>query len=257
LIGENPNQAERFTTKLSKVYRYVLEQKDKDLIPLEEELMFARSYMELLKMRFEDGIKFTIPETVSDQELKIVPLSLQLLLENAVKHNVITSENPLEIRIYEENGSLVIENNISLKASLEKSTKVGLRNINQRYSLITDETVEITNNDKVFKVRLPLLTQKIKIMRTNNIIENRDKYRRAQKHIDEIKGFYGNLVAYCVIIPFLIFLNYRTSWEHQWFWYPMFGWGMGIIIHGFTVFGFGSGWEERKIKEIMEKKDNY
>jgi sensor histidine kinase YesM len=104
LIGENPKQAEKFTTKLSKVYRYVLQQKDKDLVPLEEELRFAKSYMELLNMRFEGGIVFSIPETISNPDLKIVPLSLQLLLENAVKHNVITTDNPLNIKIYEENG---------------------------------------------------------------------------------------------------------------------------------------------------------
>ena len=137
LIDENPKQAEKFTTKLSKVYRYVLEHKDKDLIPLEDELRFAKSYMELLKMRFEDGVSFAIPETVSNPELKIVPLSLQLLLENSVKHNVITSANPLEIKIYESDGFLVVENNINIKKSIEKSTKVGLKNINQRYSLIT------------------------------------------------------------------------------------------------------------------------
>ena len=76
LIEENPKSAGKFTTKLSKVYRYVLEQKDKDLISLEDELKFAKSYMELLKMRFEDGITFSIPEIVSDPALKIVPLAL-------------------------------------------------------------------------------------------------------------------------------------------------------------------------------------
>ena len=88
LIGENPNQAEKFTTKLSKVYRYVLEQRNKDLLPIEEELKFAKTYMQLLEMRFEDAVKFNIPDSISNNELKIVPLSLQLLLENAVKHNV-------------------------------------------------------------------------------------------------------------------------------------------------------------------------
>lgn len=256
LISENPNQAEKFTTKLSKVYRYVLEQKDKDLIPLEDELKFAKTYMELLKMRFEDGIEFSIPDSVSNSDLKIVPLSLQLLLENAVKHNVITSKNPLEIRIFEENGFLCIENNISPKASLEKSTKVGLKNINQRYSLITKEIVEIINNNEIFKVKLPLLTQKIKIMKTD-YMNDTNKYLRAKKHVDELKGFYANIVAYCVIIPFLIFINYRTSWDHKWFLWPMFGWGMGIVIHGFTVFGYGSDWEDRKIREIMEKDNNH
>ncbi|MBL4604482.1 MAG: histidine kinase, partial [Flavobacteriaceae bacterium] len=107
LIGENPNQAEKFTTKLSKIYRYVLEQRNKDLIPLTEELRFAKTYMELLGMRFEDAVQFDIPTTVSNEELKIVPLSLQLLLENAVKHNVVSSLKPLSIKIYEEEGHLI------------------------------------------------------------------------------------------------------------------------------------------------------
>ncbi len=255
LIGENPIQAEKFTTKLSKVYRYVLQQKDKDLIPLEDELKFAKSYMELLNMRFEGGIVFSIPETVSDSDLKIVPLSLQLLLENAVKHNVISSDNPLNIKIYEENGFLAIENNINLKESLGKSTKVGLKNIIQRYSLITDQTVEITNKNQKFKVKLPLLTQKINIMKTDYLNDS-NKYIRAKKRVDELKGFYGNIIAYCVVIPFLIFVNYQTSWEYKWFWFPMFGWGLGVVIQAFTVFGYGSDWEERKIREIMNKDEN-
>jgi len=255
LIGENPKQAEKFTTKLSKVYRYVLEQKDKDLISLEEELKFAKSYMELLKMRFEDGINFNILSQNSNPELKIVPLSLQLLLENAIKHNVISSKYPLEINIYEENGFLCVENNINPKASLNKSTKIGLKNIYQRYGLITDKQVEITTKNKIFKVKLPLLTQKIKIMETNYINDS-NKYIRAKKRVDELKGFYGNIVSYCIVIPFLIFINYQTSWSHKWFLYPMFGWGMGVVIQGFMVFGYGSDWEERKIKEYMNNEKN-
>lgn len=256
LIDENPRQAEKFTTKLSKVYRYVLEHKDKDLIPLEDELQFAKSYMELLKMRFEDGVSFSIPETVSNPELKIVPLSLQLLLENAVKHNVITSKNPLEIKIYEEDGYLVVVNNINLKSSLEKSTKVGLKNINQRYSLITKAKVEITNKNKLFKVRLPLLTQKIKIMQTDYINDN-ERYHKAKKRVELLKGFYGSLIAYCIVIPFLIYLNLRVSPGFHWFWFPIFGWGLGITIQAFQVFGLGMSWEDRKIKEIMDKENNY
>ena len=255
LIEENPKQAERFTTKLSKVYRYVLEQKDKDLIPLEEELRFAKSYMELLKMRFEDGISFSIPETVSNPELKIVPLSLQLLLENAVKHNSISSKKPLSIKIFEENGYLVVQNNISPKASLEQSTKVGLKNINLRYGLVSNAKVEITNTNKLFKVKLPLLTQKIKIMRTDYISDS-NKYIRAKKQVDDLKGFYGGAVAYCIVIPFLIFINFRTSPEFHWFWFPLFGWGLGILIHAFQIFGYGANWEERKIRELMNK-DKY
>lgn len=256
LIGENPGQAEKFTTKLSKVYRYVLEQKDKDLISLSEELAFARSYMQLLQMRFEEAIEYKIPERVSQDEAKIVPLSLQLLLENAVKHNVITSQNPLKIEIFEENGYLVVQNNINPKKSLEKSTKVGLRNIKQRYQLVTDKQVLIEDDQLIFRVKLPLLTRKIKIIKTDYMDENA-KYLRAKKRVEELKEFYGSLVAYFFVIPFLIYINYRTTWHViQWFWFPLFGWGLGLIIHAFKTFGYGSSWEERKIREIMEKEKN-
>ena len=255
LIGESPYQAEKFTTKLSKVYRYVLEQKDKDLISLTDELAFARSYMQLLQMRFEDAVSYNIPEKVSQEEAKIVPLSLQLLLENAVKHNVITSEQPLRIEIYEDNGYLVVENNINPKASLEKSTKVGLSNIKQRYQLVTDRQVVIEDVNKVFKVKLPLLTREIKVIKTDYMNENA-KYLRAKKRVDDLKEFYGSLIAYVFVIPFLAYVNYRTYWGFQWFWFPMFGWGLGLTIHALKTFGIGNDWEERKIREIMEKDKN-
>ena len=252
LIGENPAQAEMFTTKLSKVYRYVLEQKGKDLVPLEEELRFARSYMELLQMRFEEALEFSVPDTVSDPELKVVPLSLQLLLENAVKHNVITISAPLNIRIYEEQGSLVVENSLNPKATLEKSTKVGLQNIRQRYELLTDRQIQIEKKERAFRVVLPLLTQKTKTMKTDYIFEN-EKYQRAKKRVDDLKEFYGSLIAYALVIPFLVFVNYQTFWGFKWFWFPAIGWGIGLLVQAFKVFGYGAGWEERKIRELMEK----
>lgn len=86
--------------------------------------------------------------------------------------------------------------------------------------------------------------------------EDNKKYRRAKKHVENLKGFYGSLVAYCVVIPFLAFVNYRTHWEFQWFWFPLFGWGIGLVIQAFKTFGYGSDWEERKIREIMEKDNN-
>lgn len=251
LIEENPKKAEKFTTGLSKVYRYVLEQKDKNLIPLEEELKFAKSYMELLKMRFEEGVEYSLPEHISNPDYKVVPLSLQLLLENAVKHNMITSGKPLQIKIYEQDGYLIIENNNRPKASLEKSTKVGLANIKQRYSLITKKQVEVISDFKKFQVKLPLLTKEIKIMQTDYINQS-EKYIRAKKRVDELKGFYYGLASYCVVIPFLIFVNYRTNWDHQWFWYPMFGWGLGVFIQGVRLLGFNRGWEQKKVKQFMD-----
>lgn len=253
LIGENPHQAEKFTTKLSKIYRYVLEQRNKDLTPLSEELKFAKTYMELLGMRFEDAVQFDIPSTVSNEELKIVPLSLQLLLENAVKHNVVSSSKPLSIKIYEEEGHLIIENNINPKETIGKSTKVGLSNIVDRYSLITRKRVVIENNNKTFKVRLPLLKQMNNSMYSDNF-EN-SKYVRAVERVEKLKEFYQNLVSYVIIIPFLIFINLKFSPDFHWFWFPLVGWGIGVIFHwleanNFNIF-LGRNWEEKKIKEMM------
>lgn len=118
LIEENPDNAQKFTTSLSKIYRYVLEQRDKELVSVEEELAFARIYMNLLKMRFENSIFYEVPESLSNPEAKVVPLSLQLLLENVIKHNIASETKPLKIRIYEEGTSLVIENNFQKKEGL-------------------------------------------------------------------------------------------------------------------------------------------
>ena len=255
LIGENPMQAERFTTKLSKIYRYVLEQRDKDITSVAEELGFAHTYMELLGMRFENAITYDIPNKVSDPELKIVPLSLQLLLENAVKHNVISASDPLQVRIFEDKGYLIVENNRNPKKSLEKSTKVGLKNIRQRYALISGREVVIEESAKSFRVKLPLLTQNISMVR-NEYMNESEKYLRARKRVDELKEFYGSLIAYFLVIPFLIFVNYRTSWHFQWFWFPMLGWGLGLVVQAFKTFGYGGDWEERKIRELMEKERN-
>lgn len=93
------------------------------------------------------------------------------------------------------------------------------------------------------------------MMKSDNNQET-NKRLRAKKQVEEIKGFYINLVAYCVVIPLLIFINYQTSWHYKWFLWPMFGWGIGIVIQAFITFGYGKDWEERKIKEYMEKDNN-
>lgn len=258
LIGENPKQAERFTTKLSKVYRYVLEQRNKDLIPLTEELNFAKTYMELLQMRFEEAIQFSIPANISNADLKIVPLSLQLLLENAVKHNVVSSSKPLIISIFEENGFLVVENNVNPKEAIGKSTKVGLQNIADRYGLITNKRVSIENNKQTFAVRLPLLYNMQNIMYQDNL-EN-SKYVRAAERVEKLKEFYQNLTTFCIIMPLLIFINLNYSSGFYWFWFPLVGWGIGLIFQGLAVSNYspflGRDWEERKIKEIMDRENN-
>ncbi len=254
LIEENPEQAQKFTTSLSKIYRYVLEQKDKELVSLEEELNFAAIYMKLLKMRFENSIFFEAPESLSSPEAKVVPLSLQLLLENTIKHNVVSESRPLRIRIYERDGYLVVENNFQKKEVLNKRKGVGLQNIADRYSLVTRREVMVEENAERFVVKLPVLTKQISIME-NHEQQEENAYFRAKQRVKEMKEFYGNLLSYCLVIPFLIFINYRTYWEFQWFWFPLFGWGLGLAIHGFSVFGYGATWEERKIRELMEKDE--
>jgi two-component system LytT family sensor kinase len=258
LIGENPQQAERFTTKLSKVYRYVLEQRNKDLVPIEEELKFAKTYMELLGMRFEEAVQFNIPDNISNNELKIVPLSLQLLLENAVKHNVVSTSKPLTINIYEEGSYLIITNNVNPKEAIGKSTKIGLQNIADRYGLITEKGVKIENNNKTFKVSLPLL-YKMNNMMYRDDLEN-SKYVRAVKRVEKLKEFYQNIASYCIVIPFLIFINLRFSPGFHWFWFPMFGWGIGLTFHFLEVNNYnvflGKNWEEKKIEQLMKKQQN-
>jgi hypothetical protein len=255
LIDENPNQAQRFTASMSKIYRYVLEQKDKELVTVEEEIEFAKIYCNLLKTRFEDSVSFEFNVNESDMKSFVVPLSLQLLLENCIKHNLATSSKPLHIKIYSENGNLLIENNLQQREQVKESAGIGLSNIVQRYSLLTKENVFIEKSDDFFRVKIPVLTQKIKTMNTQPSRES-IAYQRASKRVKELKGFYGNLISYCIFIPFIIFINLWTSPEYHWFWWPMLGWGIGVISHALQVFGIGRTWEEKQIQKILEKENN-
>lgn len=264
LIEENPDSAQKFTTGLSKVYRYVLEQKSKELVTVDEELNFARTYMSLLKMRFEDSIIFEIPDKASNPESKVVPLSLQLLLENAVKHNMVTSNKPLHIKIYEDGNYLVVMNNLQPKQIVKKSSGVGLENIKQRYKLLTERNVYINQRDKDFAVAIPMLTKQISVMRTAQRSKSHlnEDYMRARNRVEELKAFYYSLIAYVFVIPFLIYIWYQFS-QHtiQWFWFPMFGWGLSLAIQAYRVYVdngvLGTNWEKKKIEAYMrEEEDN-
>ena len=259
LIEENPDSAQRFTTSLSKVYRYVLEQRDKELVSIEEELSFARTYMNLLKMRFENSVFYELPEHISSPEARVVPLSLQLLLENTIKHNIVSQQKPLYIRIYEENGYLVVQNDLQKKEVLHDRRGVGLQNIVSRYAIITARKVLVEQTDKHFTVKLPVLTKQVTIMETS-YNESENGYFKAQKKVEDIKGFYGNLMAYIIVIGGLAVLNLITTPQHLWFLYPAVGWGIGVAIHFCSVFNFipflGRDWEERKLRELMEKERN-
>ncbi len=258
LIDEDPAQAQKFTTSLSKVYRYVLEQKNKDLVSIDEELEFARTYVRLLKMRFEDSLVFDIPLNSQYPEARIVPLSLQLLLENAVKHNVVTPARPLRITVSEAEGRLTVSNNLQEKAVLKKSSGVGLLNIQQRYQILSDKSVDIEKTKEAFSVSLPILTKKISIMETQQTYIQDKRYQKAKERVEAIKGFYGNLTAYCIVIPMLAWFNFKTS-DFVWVIFPSLGWGFGLLMHGMEAYGYnplwGKRWEEKKIRELMEDDD--
>ena len=255
LIEENPDNAQRFTTSLSKIYRYVLEQRDKELVSVDEELQFAKTYMNLLKMRFENSITYEMPDQLNNEDAKVVPLSLQLLLENCIKHNVVSESKPLHITIAIEDNQLTISNNLQKKEVLQDRKGVGLQNIVNRYAILTKRNVLVEENDIYFKVFLPILTKQVTIMESKNIYSEKMAYARAKERVEKLKGFYGNLISYCCVIPVLIFINYKTS-GFQWFWFPMLGWGLGVTFHALETFGYGKSWEEKKIREILEKDDN-
>ena len=265
LIDENPKMAQKFTTSLSKVYRYVLEQKSKELVTVDEELTFARTYMTLLKLRFEDSILFEIPENVSNPEAKVVPLSLQILLENTVKHNVVMPSKPLHIRIYEDNGYLIVENNLQPKQVIQQQRSgVGLVNIKQRYGLLTKRTFEIFKTETAFIAKLPILTKQL-TYKTMTTLQNKElvedlKYSRAKEQVKKMKEFYGNLFAYCIVIPFLIFVNYfTTGLRFPWVLFPILGWGLGLIFHYSEAFNWhpflSKNWEKRKISQYMNESN--
>jgi sensor histidine kinase YesM len=256
LIEENPENAQRFTTSLSKIYRYVLEQKDKELVSVEEELSFAKTYMNLLKMRFENSLFYELPESITNPEAKVVPLSLQLLLENTVKHNVVSEQRPLHIRIFVADDYLVIQNNFQKKEVLQDRQGVGLQNIVNRYGIITNRKVLITQNEKAFTVKIPVSTKQVAVMDTTSEYNETNAYYRAKKRVEELKGFYANLTSYCIVIPFLVFINLTYTPGFQWFWFSGAGWGFGLIMHASKVYGYSSNWEERKVREIMGKENH-
>lgn len=158
IIPEDPQRGIRFVSRLSKVYRYILDIKDQQLITVKEELDYLESYTYLLKERFGDNITIDINVDESQYQQLIIPLSLQITFENAIKHNIITSKKPLHIEVYLENENLVVKNNLQKKSTVGASTKMGLQNIKNRYSFFTDKEVAVISTAQHFLVTLPLLS---------------------------------------------------------------------------------------------------
>lgn len=253
LIDENPDKAQEFVGELSSIYRYVLEQKDKSLVSVEEELNFSRTYMNLVQKRYEDGLEFEIIGE-ANPELKIVPLSLQILLENTIKHNRISSDEPLLVRVELKDDELLIVNNLQKKNKLTESTGKGLKNIKERYSAFSNRNVEIQETETEFLVKLPLLSEKIIAMEINNEYTE-EEILNAKKRIEDLEGFYWNFASYIVVNIFFVFLDLRDG-SYDWSYWPLMGWGMGVAFHAIEVFGFfnNKSWKDRMIRKELERR---
>ncbi len=157
LIFENPQLASEFLQQLSKVYRYVLENKEKSLVTLETEIRFVTHYIQLLKARFEQGMDVSIRVPDSALSKGIAPVTLQILIENATKHNTTQKMSPLDIRVFCEGDFLIVQNNIQKKQVIESSNGQGLENLKNLYGYLTDKEVAIEESDTYFTVKIPLL----------------------------------------------------------------------------------------------------
>lgn len=155
LISANPDKAIDFVKKLSEVYRYVLDQKDCELVALETELKFLESYVFLQKIRFGSNLEVNI--NINAKNFKVIPLSVQMLVENAIKHNEISDRNPLTINIYSTDDQyLIIENKLQKKATSEGNGS-GIQNIKSRYEFFTDKQLILTISKDRFLISIPLL----------------------------------------------------------------------------------------------------
>ena len=157
LIPEDEDQAIQFVQELSKTYRTILEVRDEKLITISKELEALDSYIYLLKTRFQGKIE--ISNTIPDAYLSefVLPISLQILIENAVKHNIVSKSKPLKIDIYVEDDFLVVKNNLQKKNQKFVSTRIGLTNITSRYQFMTDRKVRVEETEQFFKVSLPII----------------------------------------------------------------------------------------------------
>lgn len=159
LIYEDPDRATTFLRRISQVYRHVLEIRDRETVKLREEWQLLEAYRDLIQTRFEDRVEFTteVPDEALDKQLP--PLCLQLLIENALKHNEVSLKRPLQIELMysSKRKTLLVRNNYQPKQTLEESTRVGLKNIQSRYQALTNRKVQITQDEHFFTVELPLL----------------------------------------------------------------------------------------------------
>ncbi|MCB0665707.1 MAG: histidine kinase [Saprospiraceae bacterium] len=157
LISIDPDRAEKFVEEMSQVYRYLLHSNQEELVPLSQELKFIHSYLHLLQTRYGDSLKVDMLIPSNFYLYRLPPLTLQLLVENAVKHNEISTLNPLRIKIFIEEGRMIVSNNLQRKALNLPSAKIGLANIMAKYRLLDNNSAEVLETENEFIVKLPLV----------------------------------------------------------------------------------------------------
>lgn len=155
LVDTDPTKAKQFIQQFSDIYRYVLDQKDKELVNLDEEIKFVQSYTNLHQIRHGESLKVSID--INDLSGFIIPLSLQTLLENCFKHNIISEESPLTVKLWRENEFIVVQNNLQKKRTLPDSNGIGLETISKRYEFLSCQPMEIIQDEGQFTVRVPII----------------------------------------------------------------------------------------------------
>jgi LytS/YehU family sensor histidine kinase len=164
LIRKDADLSEQYIQKLSTIYRYILENNNKELVPLAVEIEFVNNYFFLQKIRDEEKIELKV-ELNGNENIQVLPVSVQLLVENALKHNSATRKQPLEITVYFEGlDKLVVRNNLQKKTQLNNSSKIGLKNLNERSRLILNREIEIQETEDEFVVKMPV---KLNLANTN------------------------------------------------------------------------------------------
>jgi len=157
LIYKDVEKADDFVGKLASIYRYVLDVQDEEVVSLGQELSFIKDYLFLQRIRFGDNLSYEIN---ANSDKMIIPMALQILIENALKHNTITNENKLEIKISSDERYVIVSNNKNVKSDIETSHELGIANIKARYTFLTTTEVEVLNSENKFEVRIPLLNIK-------------------------------------------------------------------------------------------------
>lgn len=159
LVYKDQDKAVEFINELSHVYRYTLDTKSSELVTLEEELLFLHHYIYLLKIRFEHSFSIHIDIDEGLNRTMLPPMCLQMIVENTIQHNEASKASPLNVHVYSEAQSLIIENAILPRITKTVSSNMGLKNIQSRYAYFTDKKVVISDDGQIFKVTLPLLNQ--------------------------------------------------------------------------------------------------